>query len=101
MSGKEGEKLEGGMVELEAAKIPFATNGLNSPTVYADIIRGANVQTEITKLSLVEHRVDSSDDSIKAVHVAQLVIPTSQIRQWGRFFTRLADQVGLPNPDGE
>ena len=83
-------------LNLKAEEIPFATNGLNSPTIYVDVIRGAAVMGEVSKLSLIEHRIDAVEDALKAIHVGTLVVPTSQLRSWGVFFTKLADQIGIP-----
>lgn len=83
-------------LNLKADEIPLATSGLNSPTIYVDVIRGAAVMGEVSKLSLIEHRIDALEDTLKAIHVGTLVLPTSQLRSWGVFFTKLADQIGIP-----
>lgn len=85
---------------LNAADIPFATSGLDTPTFFVDIIRGTQVAGDVAKISLVEHRMNAQSDTIEAVHVARIVVPTKQIRSWGMYFTKLADQLGLPDSEG-
>lgn len=83
-------------VAVKADDIPFATNGLASPTIYADIIRGTAIMDGVAKVSFVEHKMNAQDDSVNAVHVLSLVVPVAQMRTWGKYFTNLADHIGLP-----
>ena len=86
----------GQAISLNPADIPFANDGLNAPTLYVDVIRGASVMGEVSKLSMVEHRMNSLTNGPMAFHVANVVIPTSQIRAWADYLTKLADAIGLP-----
>jgi len=86
-------------IRVEADQIPFATTGLDCPTIYADMIRGTSVQGEVAKISLIEHKVHAIANEVQAYHVANIVIPASQLRGWGAYFTKLADAAGLPTTD--
>lgn len=84
---------------LKMADIPTAANGLDTPTIYADMIRGAFVARDVTKFNFFENRMDLLGDSIVAIPVATVVCPSTQLRAWGEFFLRLADQLDLPVED--
>ena len=90
-----------GEFTLKADEIPWATNGLNAPTIFCDIIRGSAVMGGVTKISLVENRVDVMEEAVRAIHVATIIVPTPQLRGWGSYFTKLADQLGLPPADAD
>lgn len=81
------------------SEIPSASDGLDSPSLYADMIRGAYVSPDITKFNLVEVKMDGTNQELKAVPVATIVLPSVQLRAWGEFFIRLADQHKLPPID--
>ena len=95
----DGEPEEATQLVLNANEIPFATTGLDCPTFYVDLIRGPAVLGEITKIALIENKVDAIAGEVKSYHVLNLVVPTPQLRSWGAYFTKLADQVGLPPAD--
>lgn len=82
-------------IELKAESIPFGTTGLQSPTIYAEYIRGAMLNGAVAKLALVENRFDVSADEVRTIHVASLVVPIDQIRAWANFFTEQADQLEI------
>jgi hypothetical protein len=95
-SGKHGKTLPAGVAfEVEADAIPFATSGVDCPSIYADHIRGTMIMGETTKIILVENRQNALTETVQAVHVAQLVIPTTQLRAWGEYFTQIANHAGL------
>ncbi len=85
---------------MEAKDIPFATDGLSAPPIYVDVIRGALVIGDIAKVNLIEHRVDAHSGEPRAVHVATLILPSSQLAAWGSFFTKLAEGPE-ESPDAE
>ena len=78
-------------LEVKQEEIPLATTGLETHLIYADVIRGAIGLGEVTKLYLVEHRLDSATGEVKAVHSGMVVMPTSQLRGWSVFLAKLAD----------
>ncbi len=92
-------KIESQNSEVDANNIPFATNGIDCPAYYADIIRGTTVVGETTKINLVEHRVNAQTNEVVARHVVQIIVPTSQLRKWGSYFNKLSDDIGLPNDE--
>ncbi len=79
--------------QVRAEDVPLATNGLSTPTIYADVIRGAAILGEMAKINLVEIRIDAQTMNPAAVHVATLVIPATQVAQWGTYFTELAQKI--------
>lgn len=46
-------------VQINPAEIPFATTGLEAPQIYADHIRGAFTGQGISRLNLVQNRIDA------------------------------------------
>jgi hypothetical protein len=90
---------------LETDNIPFATDGLSAPTIYLDAIKGGAVSIETAKMNLIEFKQHAITGETVAVHAATLVMPTSQLAAWGKFFTELA--ASLPknvvpvHPDAE
>lgn len=92
-------------VELEASKIPFATDGLSQPSVYADYIRGAMLSSGVVKLNLVDNRVNALTNEVETIHVMTVITPVAQLRAWGKFLLDLADKhdpqlpVDAPAPD--
>lgn len=80
-------------VEMKAADIPFATDGLSAETIYADSIRGTLVLPETAKINLVQNRINALTDEMNAVHVATVVVPTSQIAAWAQYLTQLSEEV--------
>lgn len=88
-----GEKPKPASVtlEVEVDQIPFATNGLQAPTFFVDAIRGTMKTKDVCKLNLVEYRVDALTDSLVAIHVCSLVLPTSQLGAWAEFLKAQAE----------
>lgn len=76
-------------IEAKASEIPFATNGLQTPAIYAEDIRGAMGSDGTTKLNLVEYRMDALQEKLVAVHVVTLVLPSDKVAAWGAFLLRL------------
>lgn len=72
--------------EINANEIPFATDGLTTPTIYADFIRGTMISAGIAKLNLVESRVNALTDEVQAVHVATRILPVAQLKAWETIF---------------
>lgn len=88
--------------EYSADEIPFATDGLSAPTYYADTIRGTLHAWGVTKLNLVEHRLDASAGEVKAVHVATIILPSHQVKNWAEYLTRnapTAEEGGSAEPE--
>lgn len=79
--------------ELNPNEIPWATSGMDAPAFYAEYIRGALVTPTVAKIYLVENRVEVSTSEVKTIHVAQVIIPSEQLRAWGTFFMAQADLV--------
>jgi hypothetical protein len=96
-------------LKLKPDEIPFATTGLEIgiPTIYADHIRGTVFSQGVCKLSLVENRPDALTSEMMARHVGTIVLPAGQVRAWGSFLTKVADEFLKKNteeaeaPDGE
>lgn len=83
-------------IELLANEIPFATDGLSAPVIYAEDIRGLMVVNGVVKLNLVENRVNVLTNEVVSIHVATLVVPANQARNWGRFLVdNLTDMQGV------
>ena len=78
---------------LKADEVPFATNGIEVPTIFADVIRGVTILGGVARLNLVEYKADVSDDTFKAKHVATIALPAEQVRAWGEFFTKLWGEI--------
>lgn len=70
---------------LKQDDIPWATNGLSAPVLYADTIRGAMVSADIAKFNLVQNLVNTQTNELVSVHVATVVLPTSQMEAWGQW----------------
>ena len=83
-------------LKLKADNIPFATDGLSQPTIFADYIRGAMASAGVVKLNLVENRVDALIGEVRTVHVMTLITPILQLRAWAKFLSDLADQQNVP-----
>jgi hypothetical protein len=89
-------ELKDGILESRPDDIPFGTSGLETPTYFADYIRGTMVSAGVVKLNFVENRLDAFEGGVKTVHVATIITPLHQIRAWAKYMTDLADQNGLP-----
>lgn len=102
---KASEEQAGGAnistLTLNMAALPSGDTSLSVPTIYADMIRGAFVAPETTRFNLMELKMDLLGDDLKAMPVASVVMPTSQLRAWGEFFVRMADQHAIPATDVE
>jgi hypothetical protein len=91
----EGGPFEGAITkEFKPDEIPFATNGLSAPVIYADYIRGTMIASGVAKLNLVDNRVDALSNEVKSVHVGTIVVPIAQVKAWGVFLTKLAEDLG-------
>jgi len=86
---------------VKAKDIPFANDGIDSQTIYVDVIRGAVIVGDVAKINLVEHRADVISGSLKAVIVATIVVPKSQLKNWGDFFHKLARRASGNTPDAK
>lgn len=86
-------KESGESINVNWETIPFGTDGLTAPAIYLDAVKGAAVGPEVTKLNLVEYRMNALGEEVVAVHVATLVMPTSQVPAWAEFFTRLVKDL--------
>ncbi|WP_155264800.1 hypothetical protein [Sphingomonas segetis] len=87
------EELEGMVVRPEEA--PWATDGVEVPTIYADDIRGASVLAGVARLNLVEHRLNPVTNELTTRIVAVLAVPLETVVNWGPFFTKhFSDEFG-------
>lgn len=75
-------------VEIEAAKVPFASNGMEAPTILVDDIRGAGVLGGVARMNLVENRVDPITSQVAHRVVAVLAVPLESVVNWGPFLTK-------------
>lgn len=88
-------------IEMKAQDIPFATDGLSAPTIFAEDFRGLMVTNGVAKLNLVENRVNTLTGDVVAVHVATLIIPANMANNWGKFLVRNFPVVEQEGADGE
>ena len=86
---------------LSMSEIPNSGDGLDAPTIYADMVRGAFVSGGIAKFNLFQVRMDLANQELKAVPTATITLPSDQLRAWGDFLIRLAEQNELSPPDVE
>lgn len=88
-------------IEIAAADIPVATNGLSQPAFYADHIQGGLMLGAVAKMNFVEVRADAQSSEIKTIHVATVITPLTQLRPWAKYLSDLADRQGIPPLNGE
>lgn len=81
--------------DINLADVPFATDGVAVPTLYADVIKGTAIFGGIARLNLVEFKIDALDGDLKGKHVVTIVLPVEQIRAWATYLTKIADETGL------
>ena len=87
------EHMEGVVVRPEDA--PWATDGVEVPTIFVDDIKGASVLTGIARLNLVEHRLNPVTNELSTKIVAVLAVPLEAVVSWGPFFTKhFTDEFG-------
>ena len=67
------DELQAVLVRPEEA--PWATEGTEALTIFADDIRGASVLGGIARLNLVEHRVNPVTNELTTKVVAVLAVP--------------------------
>ena len=79
--------------------VPWATDGIDTPTYFVENIRGAMISRGFMKLNMIEHRLDAIEGTIKAVHVVTVVTPLDQTRAWAKYLTEIADQNGVPTEE--
>ena len=87
------DELQAVLVRPEEA--PWATEGTEALTIFADDIRGASVLGGIARLNLVEHRVNPVTNELTTKVVAVLAVPVETAVNWGPFFTKhFSDEFG-------
>jgi hypothetical protein len=92
MAGAKSKTASGRTVlAIDPSEIPFANSGVDVPAIYADHIRGTFISQGVVKLILVENRADALDQEVRAVIVATIIIPQTQLRPWATFLTNLAE----------
>jgi hypothetical protein len=86
-------KSESLSFEVKGSEVPFASNGLDAPTIYAEDIKGLAVINGMVKMNLVEARMNVETSQATHRHIATLVVPLAFAKNWGPFLTtHLADQ---------
>jgi len=86
-----GDGVEIHQKVVQAKDVPLANGVLGGMTIYADLIRGGAVFGEIAKFNLAEYRM-GEDGNLVAIHVGTIIIPRSQVAEWGAYFSRMAEQ---------
>jgi hypothetical protein len=92
--GPKGATMTARPFEINSAEVPLANDSLLVPALYADSIRGVMVSEGIAKINLVEVRVSTLSGEAFHSHVATLIIPASQMRQWAALLEKTANEVG-------
>jgi hypothetical protein len=94
MAKKSVAETEEEVAEAMAAATPAVNTPLEAPTIFADVVQGVMISDQVVKIFFLEQIIPLGEKEVKGRYVANLTLPTPQLRQIGEVLIQLADKTG-------
>lgn len=91
---KAAPEAPGGEQQLQLLGTPTVNSPLDAASIFVDAVQGAMVAPGVTKVFFIEQIVPYGETAVKGRYVANLILPTDQLRALGQVLVKLADDTG-------